>query len=203
MGDPRKHRKTYSNPKKPWDKARLDSEVSLVKEYGIVNKRELHKMNSLLRKFSLQAKKLLASSSKQADAERKSLISKLTSLSLIGANAQLDDVLALQLKNIMERRLQTVVYRKGLANTVKQARQFIVHQHVKIGNKSITSPSYLVPKEEEDKITFLEGSSLANPSHPERPEQVKMAKDALKKVKLVSKMEEVAPEPKAEEVKSE
>ncbi len=183
MGDPRKHRKKFSAPKKPWDKARLESEIIIVKDYGVSNKTEIYKMRSVLKKFSLQAKKLLSSSSPQSEQEKKSLLSKLHSLALIGSNAQLDDVLALQLNNIMERRLQTLLVRKGLANSMKQARQFIVHQHIKVGSKSITSPSYLVSKDEEHKLTFAEKSPLSKEDHPERPEQILKLKEASRKGK--------------------
>ena len=183
MGDPRKHRRKYAGPKKPWDSARLEEEKAIVKEYGTSNKKEIYKMRSTLKKFSLQAKKLMSASSQQSGIERKALLSKLHSLALVNADSPLDDVLALQLKNVMERRLQTLVYRKGFANTIKQARQFIVHRHIKVGSKPITSHSYLVSKDEEHKITFIEKSSLANPEHPERPEQIHKLKESLKKAK--------------------
>ena len=199
MGDPKKARKKYAGPKKPWDKVRLEEEAPIVKEYGTTNKKEIYRMRSLLKKFSLQAKNLLSSSSNQAEQEKKSLLNKLHSFSLVGANAQLDDVLALQLKNIMERRLQTLVYRRGFANTVKQARQFIVHRHIKIGNKPITSPSYIVSKDEENKISFIEKSPLAKADHPERPESIAKLKESSRKTKAPAKVEE----PKAEEIKTE
>jgi len=197
MGDPRKHRKKFSAPKKPWDKARLELETVIVKDYCVSNKKELYKMRAVLKKFTLQAKKLLSSSTAQAEQEKKSLLNKLHSLALIGANAQLDDVLALQLNNIMERRLQTLLVRKGLASTMKQARQFIVHQHIKVGNKSITSPSYLVSKDEEAKLAFLEKSPFAKEDHPERPESILKLKESTKKKEI--KLE--AKEPIQEEVK--
>jgi len=183
MGDPRKARKKFSTPKKPWEKERLDKEIEIVKEYGVVNKTEIYKMQSILKNFALRAKKLLSSTSEQAEQEKKSLLTKLHSLSLIAENAHLDDVLALQLKNILERRLQTLVLRKGFANTMKQARQFIVHRHIKVGDKLITAPSFLVSKEEESKLKFVEKSPLANELHPERPEQIFKFKESLKKKK--------------------
>ena len=67
----------------------------------------------------------------------------------------------------MERRLQTQVVRRGLARTMKQARQMIVHRHIMVGDKIITSPSYLVKAEEEDKIKFAPKSPFSNPDHPE------------------------------------
>lgn len=181
MGDPRKTRKTYSVPKKPWVTERLEAEWEIVKEYGVVNKIEIYKMDSLLRKYAAQAKKLMSATSAQADQERKALLSKLHTLSLVGKDAQLDDVLALELKNIMERRLQTLVLRKGLSNTIKQARQFITHRHIRVGGKLITAPAYIVSKEEESQITFVESSALSSADHPERPEQIFKLKSAKNK----------------------
>ncbi len=192
MGDPRKNRKTYSKPAKPWDKERLEAEAILVKEYGLTKKLEIYKMDALLRKFASQAKKSMSLTTKQAEIERKALMRKLNQLALVGNEAQLDDVLALELRNFLERRLQTIVFRKGLANTIKQARQFITHGHVRVGGKTITAPSYLVSKEDEANLTFIESSSLSNAEHPERPEQIFKLKESLKHPKKVHM------EPKAE-----
>ena len=90
---------------------------------------------------------------------------------LIKQTAQLDEVLSLKINNIMERRLQTMVFRKGLAKSVNQARQFIIHGHINVGGKSISSPSYLVRSHEEASIAFDEASSLFNQEHPERQQK--------------------------------
>jgi small subunit ribosomal protein S4 len=77
-------------------------------------------------------------------------------------------VLALDVTDLLERRLQTVVYRSGLANTVKQARQFVVHGHVAIGNRRVRTPAYTVEVEEEDDIGYDGTSPLNDELHPER-----------------------------------
>jgi len=72
------------------------------------------------------------------------------------------------LKDILERRIQTKVLRKGLARSARQARQFITHRHITVGLKEITSPSYLVSIAEEEKIAFKSNSALTSADHPER-----------------------------------
>jgi len=57
--------------------------------------------------------------------------------------------LALDKENWLKRRLQTIVFTKKLTTTPKQARQFVAHKHVKIGNKVVNIPSYQVSLEEE------------------------------------------------------
>ncbi|MBS1267055.1 MAG: 30S ribosomal protein S4 [Candidatus Woesearchaeota archaeon] len=161
MGDPRKQRKKYSTPIHPWQKNRIDEEKTLTRIYGLKNKKEIWKMVSKLRSFSKQAKNLIASTTPQGIKEKNQLLSKLYSIGLLPKGADLDDVLSLSTRDIMERRLQTFVYRKNLAKSVKQARQFIVHGHIMVDQKMITWPSYLVKREEEDKIRIVSTSKVA------------------------------------------
>ncbi len=168
MGDPKKKRKKYQKPSHPWQKERIDEEKGITKEYGFRNKKEIWRMKSMLRTFINITRQLIADTTKQGEKEKIQLLNKLSSLGLITKTSKLEDVLNLTPKDIMERRLQTLVFRKGLAKTASQARQFIVHGHVSIGDKKITSPSYLVVTAEEPKINFSQLSQLASQDHPER-----------------------------------
>ena len=145
----KRFRKKYKKPRRPWDKSLLEEERKLMIEYGLRRKRELWRAKEILRKYRRLARKLNAIKDKDRE---KILLGKLYKLGLVDENANLDTVLSLTVKDILNRRLQTIVYRKGLANTIKQARQFIVHGHVKINGRKVVYPSYLVPREEEDKI---------------------------------------------------
>jgi len=142
-------RKKYEFPKKPWDKERIEREKELMKKYGLRRKREIWKAEAILRKYRRLARRLIANPDEE---KKKILIQKLSKMGLLKADATLDDVLGLTVEDILERRLQTIVFKKGFANTIKQARQFIVHGHVKINGRKVIFPSYLVPVEEEDKI---------------------------------------------------
>ena len=166
MGDPKKLRKQFSTPIHPWQKARIEEEQVLIKEYGLTNKREIWKLASKVRVFARQVKRLIANTTPQGDKERKQLISKLISLNVLQQDADLDDVLDLETKDLMERRLQTLVFKRGLAKSIKQARQFIVHGHVMIGGSKITVPSYLVKKEEETMIGFVPTSKVSQSVQP-------------------------------------
>jgi small subunit ribosomal protein S4 len=160
MGHPRKKRKKYSTPKHPWQAERLEKEKEILATYSLKNKKEIWKMQSVLKKYTYQAKKLANLKTEQAKKEKEQMINKLFKLSLIKKNADIDDVLGLTIKDILERRLQTIVYRKNMTNTPKQARQFIVHGHVFIGDRKVNIPSYLVKGDEEDKIKFKDNSPL-------------------------------------------
>ena len=168
MGSPRKLRAKYSGPMQPWNMARMDEERILKQDYGLKNKKEIWKISSKLKNYANQAKRLIAALGPQAELERAQLISKLNTFGFVKPNAQMDDVLSLNIKNLLDRRLQTIVCKKGYARTPKQARQFISHRHIMVNNQLITSPSYLVTIAEEPQITFREKSSLNNTEHPER-----------------------------------
>jgi small subunit ribosomal protein S4 len=181
MGDPKKNRKKYSKPAHPWQKERIDSEKELIKDYGLKNKSEIWRMKTHLDHYSNRVKGIISKSGSDDDEETTLLLTKLKSLGLIGQDAKLDDVLSLTIKNFLERRLQTLLFRKGLTRTINQARQFITHEHVMIGGRTISSPGYIVSNEEESKISFRGTSSLSNPDHPEiskesNPEAVKQEK---------------------------
>ena len=168
MGHPKLKKRRYSKPSHPWQKERILEEAEILEEFGLKNKRELWKVASLLRKHSAQAKRLIALTTPQAEIEKTQLLSKLSSLGLIGETTRLEDVLTITLKGIMERRLQTLVHKKGLAKSVRQARQFIVHGHVSISEEKMNVPSFIVPVDLENKISFNPASKLSEEQHPER-----------------------------------
>lgn len=145
----KRQRKKYESPRKAWDKTRIEKEQNIVKDFGVRRKKEIWRMESLLRKYRRMARNLAAKKDKETE---KMLIKKLVKAGLLEETASLDDVLGLTLENVLERRLQTILFRKGLANTPNQARQFIVHGHVSIDDKKISYPSYLVAREEEGRI---------------------------------------------------
>lgn len=183
MGQPKKSKKKYSTPRHPWQRERIEEEKELSKAYGLKNKKGIWKMKSILRVFKNQVKKLQALGGKQAEVEKNQLLNKLLKLGLVSEGASFDDVLGLGINAVMERRLQTLVVRKGLARTMRQSRQLITHGHIGIGGQKITSACYLVPVASENIISFLERSSFADDMHPERikPETVK--KEDTKKEK--------------------
>lgn len=168
MGDPRRLTAHFKGPVHPWQKDRIEEEKVLMQEYGLKNKSELWKLSSKMKNFGAQAKKLIAATGTHAELEKRQLFGRLQRLGLSKPSAELDDVLSLTIRNILDRRLQTVVHKKGLSRSYKQARQFITHRHVLVGGKLVTSPNYLVPTEEEPSVSIIERSSLAKVDHPER-----------------------------------
>ena len=204
MGDPRKVRKKYSTPTHPWQKERIEEEIELLNSYGLKNKKEIWKTRTFLKKFTQQAKKLVAASGAQAELEKSQLLTRLASLGIIEDSAHLEDVLTISQKDLMERRLQTLVFKKNLSRSLKQARQFITHRHILINDQLITAPSYLVTKAEEAKISFISSSALNSIDHAERaPLEDKKTKKPKAAKKEDKKKEEAPKEEKKKEDKKE
>lgn len=157
----RRHRRKYEKPRKRWDKERIKEEKELMEKYGLRRKKEIWRAQSILRNFRRRARELLASPDEKAKQE---LLNKLYRLGLVEKDATLEDVLKLSVEDILERRLQTIVYRKGLAKTLKQARQFIVHGHIAVNGKRLPFPSALVRREWENSIGYYHKSPFAKQS---------------------------------------
>jgi len=177
MGYPGKNRKSYETPKHPWQAARMAAEVEIVKKYGLRNKKEVWKAHSGLKKYRELARKLLAESTKgnlagslKTDADN--ILNRMKRYGLLKTEAVLDDILSLDVTTFLDRRLQTQVHKQGLANSIKQARQFIVHGHISVGDRKVTVPGYIVSIDEELKLGYYGGSPLSGESHPSRPAQV-------------------------------
>jgi small subunit ribosomal protein S4 len=142
----RKH-KTYSKPKRSFDKERIDEEEKIKEEFGLKNKKEIWKADAKIKSIREKAKKLISAE----PGEQKALFERLKKIGLeINSIA---DVLSLDKKNYLERRLQTILLKKKFAATIKSSRQLIVHKKVMVNGNIINSPSYIVPVGLEGKIS--------------------------------------------------
>ncbi len=166
MGDPKRLRKKYHSPGHPYEEARLTSELVIVGRYGLRNKRELWRARTKLGRYRALARSLLALDPEERERKERILVGKLVKLGIISEGATSDDILGLEVEAFLKRRLQTIVLEKGLAGTIHQARQLIVHRHIALNNQIITAPGYIVPKSEEDNISYAPSSPFNDPNHP-------------------------------------
>ncbi|WP_339102984.1 30S ribosomal protein S4 [Haloterrigena salinisoli] len=164
--------KQYETPNHPYQGERISTEHSLVDRYGLSNKEELWRAQSELRSYRREARELLGQAQDDETVQRRSeeFLGRLKRVGILDESDDLGDILSLEIEDILERRLQTVVYRNGLANTTQQARQYITHGHIVIGDQRHRVPSYVVDVDEEDLVAFDENSPLADELHPERAE---------------------------------
>ncbi len=140
-------RKMFSRPKKLYQKTRIEEENKLLKIYGLKNKREVWKALAKINYYRTRAMAL----AKAPESEQAVFLGKLSALGFKAGT--ISDVLALQVEDILKRRLPTIVAGKQLAYTVQQARQMVVHKKIKINGKIVNIPGYIVSLAEEGNIT--------------------------------------------------
>lgn len=153
--------KGYVRPKKLYEKSRIQEENTLVEKYGLKNKREIWKSLAKVSYYRRRAKSL----AKASREEQEVLFQKLQALGF--KTHTIADVLALNVEDLLRRRLPTVVAHKGLAHTVRHARQYVVHKKVRIEGKVVNIPSYLVSIAEEAHIAVDAPKLMKKAAAPE------------------------------------
>ncbi|RCV64237.1 small subunit ribosomal protein S4 [Methanophagales archaeon] len=162
MGHPRKRKKTYEKPRRPWEAKRIKDEKELTDTYGLKNKKEIWKAASFIKKCRREIRVIMAEIAGAKPTEhmirkKEAILGSLKRKGILKqgeAAIDLDEVLSLSVEDVLERRLQTRVYKKELANTIKHARQLIVHGHIAVDGRRVTIPSYIIREDEEGKIGY-------------------------------------------------
>ncbi|RHZ47993.1 40S ribosomal protein uS4 [Aspergillus thermomutatus] len=174
---PRVYSKTYKVPRRPFESARLDSELKIVGEYGLRNKREVWRVQLTLSKIRRAARELLTLDEKDPKRlfEGNALIRRLVRIGVLDeSRMKLDYVLALRVEDFLERRLQTCVYKLGLAKSIHHARVLIKQRHIRVGKQIVNVPSYMVRLDSQKHIDF----ALTSPYGGGRPGRVQRKKAA-------------------------
>lgn len=182
------HSKTYVTPRRPFEKERLDQELKLIGEFGLKNKREVWRVKYTLAKIRKAARELLTLDEKDSRRlfEGNALLRRLVRVGVLEENRmKLDYVLGLRVEDFMERRLQTQVFKHGLAKSIHHARVLIRQRHIRVRKQVVNIPSFVVRLDSEKHIDF----SMKSPFGGGRPGRVKR-KNLRKKSKKADEPEE-------------
>jgi len=180
MGDPKFARSKTQTPTHPWKQARIDEEHALKEKYGLKKvggMKEIWREKSSRRRHRNQAMKLIGrvdTSEGHFAREKTDLVNSLCRQGLLVEGANIDDVLQINVEHMLSRRLQSVVYYRGLAPSMRAARNMIVHGHISIGEQKMTVPGYHIRKHEEEDLNYSSNSVYNDPNHPFRLEMEKL-----------------------------
>lgn len=144
MGEPKRLSRKYDVPRKVWDRQKIIADRKLIKEYGLRNKEEIWKAETQVRNLRKLARQLLAGGVDDYTKRSTEILNKLVKMGVFTKDHTVEDILKLQATDILERRLQTQVFKKGLSLTVDQARQLITHGHIAVNGVKRTAPSSIV-----------------------------------------------------------
>ena len=89
---------------------------------------------------------------------------------------KLDFVLALTPTEFLERRLQTLVFKLGLAKSMHHARVLIKQRHIRVGKQVVNVPSFMVRLDSEKHVDF----AATSPYGQGRPGRVARKRAAAK-----------------------
>ena len=164
--------KTYTTPRRPYEKERLDHELKLIGQYGLRNKHEVWRVHYMLAKIRKAARHLLTLDEKDPKRlfEGNALLRRLVRVGVLDeSKMKLDYVLGLKIEDFLERRLQTQVFHVGLAKSIHHARVLIRQRHIRVRKQVVNIPSFVVRLDSQKHIEF----SLQSPFGGGRPGRVK------------------------------
>ena len=176
MGHPKFARPKTQTPAHPWKAARIEEEHALKEQFGLKKvggMREIWREKSALRRHRNQAMKLIGrvdSSEGHFAREKQDLVDALHRRGLIAGGSSVDDVLQITIEHMLARRLQSVVYYRGLAPSMRASRNMIVHGHISIGEQRMTVPGYKILRTEEEFLQYSATSPYLSETHPFRVE---------------------------------
>ena len=156
--------KTNKKPTNPWEKERIDQEIQLCGLYGLKNKKELWRIELMLARFRKRARTLLTleENNERRLFEGQALLRKMFKYGLLNPETEnkLDYVLAITVKKLLNRRLQTIVYKTQELKSNHQARMYIRQRHFTVNKQLVNVPSFMVTVQSEQNIHYHPSSRL-------------------------------------------
>ena len=151
-------------PSKMYEKERIESEIKLCGQYGLKTKREIWRVQLVLTRLRKRARELLTldEHDERRIFEGNALMRKMFKYGLLDAEKEnkLDYVLALTIEKLLERRLQTRVFKTRFASSIHHARVIIRGRHIAVNNQLVNVPSYLLTVDNENKVNYHVNSPL-------------------------------------------
>ncbi|KAL2911153.1 U3 small nucleolar ribonucleoprotein imp3 [Polyrhizophydium stewartii] len=137
-------------------------ENAVLRTYHIQRREDYIKYNLLAGQVRKIANRLSMLDPKDPfrDKTTDALLDKLYRMGLITAAKSLSQCEKMTVSAFCRRRLPVVMVRLKMAETVKQAVIYVEQGHIRVGPQTVTDPAYLVSRNMEDFITWVDSSKI-------------------------------------------
>ncbi|GAB5587040.1 U3 small nucleolar ribonucleoprotein imp3 [Umbelopsis nana] len=145
-----------------WKKDDDVREIKIIRRYHIQKREDYHKYNKLAGNIKQLANRisLLDPRDPFRAQKEKALLDKLYAMGIITSTAKFSDCNKVTVSAFCRRRLPIVMCRLKMAETVKEAVTFVEQGHVRVGPETITDPAFLVTRNMEDFVTWVDTSKI-------------------------------------------
>ncbi|UPR03403.1 small nucleolar ribonucleoprotein U3 component [Chloropicon primus] len=145
-----------------WKRENNHREYQVLRRYHIQDRDDYSKYNKvcgLITKLVSMLKTLAADDPARIEITDL-LLEKLKNLGIISTKKSLSQLEELSTSTFCRRRLPIVMVRSKMAETVPEAVTFVEQGHVRVGPDTVTDPAFLVTKNMEDFVTWVDTSKI-------------------------------------------
>ena len=144
-------------PRRAYEKERLDKELKICGEYGLRAKKEIWRVGRHLAHCRKAARILLTLPEKDNRRlfEGAALLRRMTNYGMLDESKQkLEFILEVEIEEMLDRRLQTQIWKLDMAKSIHHARVLIKQRHIRVGRQVVNVPSFMVRVESQKHIDF-------------------------------------------------
>ncbi|GME77844.1 unnamed protein product [Ambrosiozyma monospora] len=146
-----------------WKQDQGHRDTQVMRTYHIQNREDYHKYNKICGQIRKTARKLalLQPQDPFRIKHEQLLLEKLYAIGILPTKSKVSDLEnKITVSSFCRRRIGVVMCRLKMAETVKDAVTFVEQGHVRVGPNLITDPAYLVTRNMEDYLTWVDGSKI-------------------------------------------
>ncbi|KAJ1822710.1 U3 small nucleolar ribonucleoprotein imp3 [Coemansia sp. RSA 2599] len=145
-----------------WKNEHNVREIEIIRRYNLSKREEYHKYSSLVRqvqKLAHTISRLDPRDPKRRQSEE-ALLEKLYNMGVISSQKNMSQLDKLSVSAFCRRRLPLIMCRLKMAEYVSEAVKLIEQGHVRVGPDTITDPAFLVTRNMEDFVTWVDTSKI-------------------------------------------
>ncbi|CAI4473103.1 BDN_1c_G0025150.mRNA.1.CDS.1 [Saccharomyces cerevisiae] len=146
-----------------WKQDQGHRDTQVMRTYHIQNREDYHKYNRICGDIRRLANKLslLPSTDPFRRKHEQLLLDKLYAMGVLTTKSKISDLEnKVTVSAICRRRLPVIMHRLKMAETIQDAVKFIEQGHVRVGPNLINDPAYLVTRNMEDYVTWVDNSKI-------------------------------------------